>query len=89
MFEKVALAKPRRGGKAEFYSKQLEAWCSDPVDLWNRRYGNREKRTFTPNNSPEAKAKRAIAAVREGLYSRSVQTLESGALCHSDQRSLE
>ena len=88
MFEKIGLAAPKRGGKQHkgHYSRQLDAWERDPAELWRRLEAGRSPQSFKVDNSPAARAKRAVEAAKNGLAARAVAALDSGALAAQDLR---
>ena len=91
MFEKVGLADPPRNSrkKSDFLKSQIEKWRADPIGLWKERFSSKPPLRKKPNNSPAARGKRALFLARNGLCSRAVGCLESGALVDVDQTSFE
>ena len=73
MFQQAGLCQPPRAGmkNKNYLSQQLDAWERDPLELWRKLKARQQPRSQRPaDNSPEARARRAVQAAREGMASR-------------------
>ena len=93
MFCQAGLARPPRGGRqaraGTHVSRQLDAWCADPMGLWRRLKDAQSTRKNPGVNSAYARAKRAMEAVEKGQPGRAVRSLEAGGIAPDDARTTE
>ena len=91
MFQQAGLCKaPRAGAKNKtFYLQQLNKWERDPVALWyelKARQAAKPRKARAIDNSPSARARRAVKAARKAWAARARAALEAAAMADATAR---